>query len=44
MIRKKLFGEDHVNVAVSYSSLAPVYYSMGEYIQAKELHERALMI
>ena len=44
MIRKKIFGENHANVAKSYNNLASVYHSLGEYNQAKELHEKGLMI
>ena len=44
VIRKKIFGEDHADVATSYNNLASVYNSQGEYNQAKELHEKALMI
>ena len=44
IIRKKIFGEDHADVATSYNNLALVYNSLGEYNQAKELHEKALMI
>ena len=44
MISKKIFGEDHANVAASYNNLASVYDSLGEYSQAKELLEKALRI
>ena len=44
MIAKKIFGEDHADVATSYSNLALAHYSLGEYIQAKDLHEKALTI
>ena len=44
MICKKIFGEDHADVATSYENLAAVYDSLGEYNHAKELHEKALMI
>ena len=44
MIQKSIFGEDHADVATSYSNLATVYSRLGEYNQAKELHEKALMI
>ena len=43
-IYKKIFGEEHADVATSYDNLASVYDSMGEYSQAKELHEKALAI
>ena len=44
MIRKKIFGKDHADVATSYNNLASVYNSLGEYNQAKELYEKALTI
>ena len=44
MIDKRIFGEDHADVASSYSHLASVYCSLEEYNQAKELYERALSI
>ena len=44
MIWKKIFGEDHANVAASYNNLALVYKRLKEYNQAKELHEKALII
>ena len=44
IIRKKIFGEDHADVATSYNNLALVYNSLGEYNQAKELYEKALTI
>ena len=44
IIRKKIFGEDHADVATSYNNLALVYNRLEEYNQAKELHEKALTI
>ena len=41
IIGKKIFGEDHADVATSYNNLALVYDSLGEYNQAKELHEKS---
>ena len=41
---KKIFDEDNVDVATSYNGLAIVYNSLGKYSQAKELHEKALII
>ena len=38
-IRKKIFGEEHADVATSYSNLALVYNRLGEYNEAKDLHE-----
>ena len=43
-ISKKIFGEDHSDVATSYNNLASVYLSLGEHNQAKELTEKALTI
>ena len=43
-IYKKIFGEDHADVATSYNNLASVYNSLGEYNEAKELYEKALTI
>ena len=43
-IRKKIFGEDHADVAKSYSNLALEYNRLGEFHQAKHLHEKALMV
>ena len=31
MIMKKIFGENHADVATSYNNLALVYNSLGEY-------------
>ena len=42
--RKKIFGEDHADVATSYNNLAVVYNSLKEYNQAKELALKALRI
>ena len=44
MVYKKIFGEDHADVATSYNDLAKVYNSLGGYSHAKELHEKALMV
>ena len=44
IIRKKIFGEDHTDVASSYNNLGSVYSSLGEYNQAEELYEKALVI
>ena len=44
MIRQKIFGEDHTDVALSYNNLATVYSSLGEYNQVKELQEKAMEI
>ena len=44
IICKRIFSEDHADLASSYNNLADVYHSLGEYNQAKELHEKALTI
>ena len=44
MIQKKIFGEYHANVAGIYNNLALVHNRLGEYNQAKELQEKALVI
>ena len=44
MIHKKNFGEEHADVATGYFILAAVYENTGEYREAKELYEKALMI
>ena len=41
---KKIFGEEHSDVATSYNNLAGVYYRFGECNRAKELYEKALII
>ena len=38
-IFKKIFGEDHADVATSYNNLALVYKRLGEHNQAKELYD-----
>ena len=43
-IRKKVYGDDHADVAGSYNNLGNVYRNLGQYIQAKQCHERALKI
>ena len=45
MFFKKIYhGEDHAAVATGYNKLASVHDRLGEYNQAKELHERAVTI
>ena len=44
IIRRKIFGEDHADVATIYNNLALVCERLGEYNQAKELREKALTI
>ena len=40
MIYKEIFGEDHADVATSYSNLAVVYNSLGKYNQAKNFAKK----
>ena len=44
IIWKKIFGEEHADVAASYNNLGSVYQDLGQYNEAKEYHEKALMI
>ena len=43
-MRKKIFGEDHADVARSYHNLGNVYQQLGQYNEAKEFLEKALII
>ena len=44
IIRKKIFGEEHADVAASYNNLGIVYQDLGQYNEAKEHYEKALII
>ena len=44
IIRKKIFGEEHADVAASYNNLGIVYQDLGQYNEAKEYYEKALII
>ena len=44
IIKKKIFGEEHADVAASYNNLGIVYRHLGQYNEAKEYHQKALMI
>ena len=44
IIWKKIFGEEHADVARNYNNLANVYQDLGQYNEAKEYHEKALII
>ena len=44
IIYKKIFGEEHADVASSYDNLGRDYEQLGEYNAAKEYHEKALII
>nr|MBA3504004.1 tetratricopeptide repeat protein [Deltaproteobacteria bacterium] len=40
-LREKLYGKDHLMVALSLNNLAGVPYTLGKYEEARKLHERA---
>ena len=44
IIKKKIFGEEHAAVATSYNNLGIVYRNLGQYNEAKEHYEKALII
>ena len=44
IINKKIFGEEHADVASSYNNLGSVFQQLGQYNEAKEYHEKALII
>ena len=44
LIRKKIYGEEHPEVAESYYNLAFDYRELGQHNNAKECDEKALMI
>ena len=44
IIRKKIFGDTHADVAESYNNLGNVYQDLGQYNETKEYHEKALII
>jgi len=43
IINKKIFGEDHADVAGTYNNLGNVYQQLGQYNEAKEFLEKALI-
>ena len=43
IIRKKISGENHADVATSYN-LASVYHSLGDFYQAEDFNKKALMV
>ena len=43
-MKKKIFGEEHADVAASYKNLGIVYRNLGQYNEAKEHYEKALII
>ena len=44
IIRKKIFGEEHADVAASYNNLGSFYQDLGQYNKAKEYYKKALII
>ena len=44
IIKKKIFGEEHADVATSYNNLGVVYKNIGQYNEAKDYYEKALII
>ena len=44
IIYKKIFGEEHPNVASCYNDLGNDYQRLGQYNEAKEYHEKALVV
>ena len=43
-MRKKIFGDEDANVVSSYNNVGVVYLDLGQYNEAKEYHEKALII
>ncbi|XP_078344974.1 uncharacterized protein LOC144630495 [Oculina patagonica] len=44
IIRKKIYGEEHADVAASYYNLGVVSVNLGQYYVGKEYHEKGLVI
>ena len=44
IITKKIFGEEHADVASTYNKLGNDYGYLGKYNEAKEYHEKAMII
>jgi tetratricopeptide (TPR) repeat protein len=44
VIRERVLGSDHPDVATSLNNLASLYKSQGKYDEAEPLHRRALAI
>ncbi len=44
VIRKKIYGEEHADVAASYNNLGAVYHDQGQYNKAKENYDKGLFI
>ena len=44
IIRKKIFSEEHADVAGSYNNLGIAYRGLGHYLGAKDYFEKALII
>jgi hypothetical protein len=43
MIKEKVLGEDHPDVAITLNNLAVFYKSTQQFVKAEELFKRALM-
>ncbi|XP_078345544.1 uncharacterized protein LOC144631047 [Oculina patagonica] len=44
VIRKKIYGEEHADVAATYNNLGAVYHDLGQYNEAKEFYDKGLVI
>ena len=44
IIWKRIFREEHGNVATSYNNLGNVHQALGQYNEAKEYYDKALVI
>ena len=44
IIKKKIFGEEHADVAATYNNLGTVHQALGQYNEAKDYYEKALII
>ena len=44
IIEKKIFGEEHADVAWSYNNLGNGYQHLGQYSEAKQYYENAVLI
>ena len=44
IIKKKIFGEEHADVAASYNNLGTVHQALGQYNEAKDYYEKALIM
>ncbi|MFH7029679.1 MAG: FxSxx-COOH system tetratricopeptide repeat protein [Heteroscytonema crispum UTEX LB 1556] len=44
LLRQRLLGEEHPDVATSYSNLAALYHYQGQYSEAEPLYQKALSL